>query len=233
MTEKQIARLQDATVRQIYNNMMATKNLGSIMAIKGPDLDIKDTDKYCYIMTYSFPCQDLSSAGKGMGMARGSGTRSGLLWEVERLLKEMDELPQILLMENVPEVIRAKNMPHFAEWVSFLDSLGYKTKTQVLNTKNFGVPQNRERCFAVSFLGDYYYDTPQGFPLEKRLKDVLEKNVDESYYLKDATLNYFISHSEEMKEKGNGFRFEPTDGDVIEKAITTRAGGRMDDNFVL
>lgn len=135
MTEKQIARLTDAAVRKIYNNMMATKNLGSIMAIKGPDLDIKDTDDYCYIMTYSFPCQDLSSAGKGMGMARGSGTRSGLLWEVERLLKEMDELPQILLMENVPEVIRAKNMPHFAEWVSFLDSLGYKTKTQVLNTK--------------------------------------------------------------------------------------------------
>ena len=233
MTEKQIARLTDQAVRQIYNNMMATKNLGSIMAINGPDLNITDTDKYCYIRTYSFPCQDLSSAGKGMGMARGSGTRSGLLWEVERLLKEMNELPQILLMENVPEVIRAKNMPHFAEWVSFLDSLGYKTKTQILNTKHFGIPQNRERCFAVSFLGDYYYDAPQGFPLKYKLKDVLETNVDESYYLKDATLNYFISHSEEMKEKGNGFRFEPTNGGGLAKAITTRAGARMDDNFIL
>ena len=212
MTEKQIARLTDQAVRQIYNNMMATKNLGSIMAINGPDLNITDTDKYCYIMTYSFPCQDLSSAGKGMGMARGSGTRSGLLWEVERLLKEMDELPQILLMENVPEVIRAKNMPHFAEWVSFLDSFGYKTKTQILNTKHFGIPQNRERCFAVSFLGDYYYDTPQGFPLKKRLKDILETNVDESYYLKDATIEALNIHKERHEAQGHGFGWKPTNG---------------------
>ena len=233
MTEKQIARLQDSTVRQIYNNMMATKNLGSIMAIKGPDLDIKETEKYCYIMTYSFPCQDLSSAGKGMGMARGSGTRSGLLWEVERLLKEMDELPQILLMENVPEVIRAKNMPHFAEWVSFLDSLGYNTKTQLLNTKHFGVPQNRERCFAVSFLGDYYYDTPQGFPLKKRLKDILEKNVDESYYLKDATIEKLTAHKERHEAQGHGFGWKPTDGGGVANCVKTESGYRPDSNFII
>ena len=133
-------------------------------------------------------CQDLSSAGKGAGMEKGSGTRSGLLWEVERLLTECKELPQVLLMENVPEVAGAKNMPHFAKWLGFLDGLGYKTKWGILNAKDFGVPQNRARCFAVSILCDYYYDMPKGFPLKIRLKDVLETGVEESYYLKDETV---------------------------------------------
>lgn len=219
--------------RQVYNNMKATNNLGSIMKINGKDLEIVDTDKYCYIMTYSFPCQDLSSAGKGKGMGRDSGTRSGLLWEVERLLKETPNKPNVLLLENVPEVIGAKNINHFAEWQAFLEKLGYKNKWECLNAKDFGIAQNRNRCFMVSVLGDYYYDMPKGFALEHRLKDFLDKHVDESYYLKERTLNYFIKHSEEMKEKGNGFRFSPTDGSAeYAKTINTRAGGRMDDNFI-
>lgn len=174
--------------RQVYNNMKATNNLGSIMKINGNDLEITDTDKYCYIMTYSFPCQDLSSAGKGKGMGRDSGTRSGLLWEVERLLKETPNLPQVLLMENVPEVIGAKNIKHFAEWQAFLEKLGYKNKWECLNAKDFGIAQNRNRCFMVSVLGDYYYDMPKSFKLEHRLKHFLDKEVDESYYLKDETV---------------------------------------------
>ena len=203
--------------RQVYNNMKATNNLGSIMKINGNDLEIIDTDKYFYIMTYSFPCQDLSSAGKGKGMGRDSGTRSGLLWEVERLLKELigyqphrvkpngkifsatewvdtyepadtTKLPQVLLMENVPEVIGAKNIKHFAEWQAFLEKLGYKNKWECLNAKDFGIAQNRNRCFMVSVLGDYYYDMPKGFKLEHRLKHFLDKEVDESYYLKDETV---------------------------------------------
>lgn len=262
LNDKQIERLSEKEARKIYNNMRATHNLGSIMAINGKDLEITDTDKYCYIMTYSFPCQDLSSVGKGKGMGRDSGTRSGLLWEVERMLKELSgyiphrvkpngkifsatewvdtyepadttKLPQVLLMENVPEVIGAKNIKHFAEWQAFLEKLGYKNKWECLNAKDFGIAQNRNRCFMVSVLGDYYYDMPKGFKLEHRLKDFLDKEVDESYYLKDATLNYFINHSLEMKEKGNGFRFYPTDGSVeYAKTISTRAGGRMDDNFI-
>ena len=108
-----------------------------------------------------------------------------MLWQVERLLKEMDELPQILLMENVPEVVSDKNMKDFAEWIAFLDGLGYRSKYEILNSKNYGVPQNRERCFMVSWLGDYYYDFPEPFPLEISLKDVLEPSVDEKYYLSD------------------------------------------------
>ena len=177
-------------------------------------------------------CQDLSSAGLSKGMAKGSGTRSGLLWEIERILKECDELPQVLLMENVPEVIGKKNKDSFADWIAFLDSMGYKSKWEILNGTDFEIPQNRKRCFMVSVLGDYYYDFPQKVGCTLRLKDLLEKNVSEEYYLSDNILNYFIKHTKESEEKGNGFRFDPTDGDCIAKCVTTRAGGRMDDNFI-
>lgn len=153
------------------------------------DLGIVDTDKYDYIMTYSFPCTDLSSAGKMQGMSRDSGTRSGLLWEVERLLKETKELPQFLLMENVPEVIGQKNIKDFAEWIAFLDSLGYTSKWAVMNTKDYGVPQNRERCFMLSWLADdCFYDFLQPYKLTKRLKDILEMEVEEKYYLSERAL---------------------------------------------
>ncbi|MDE6867719.1 MAG: DNA cytosine methyltransferase, partial [Clostridia bacterium] len=88
MSDERINRMAEKRLRTIYNNMQATHNLGSICTVKGSDLQITETDEYCYILTYSFPCQDLSVAGKGAGMAKDSGTRSGLLWEVERLLTE-------------------------------------------------------------------------------------------------------------------------------------------------
>ena len=136
-----------------------------ITKVKGEDLQVVDTDKYEYIMTYSFPCQDLSLAGKQRGMKKGSGTRSGLLWEVERLLDEMSgggyELPQILLMENVPEVIGLKNIDDFNKWILKLESLGYSTYVDILNAKDYGVPQSRRRCFAVSILGGFSYHFPK------------------------------------------------------------------------
>ena len=104
LTLKEIARKNEQWKRTVYNNFKATNNIGSILNVKGEDLGIVDTDKYYYLLTYSFPCQDLSLAGKGKGMAKGANTRSGLLWEVERLLNECEELPQILLMENVTQV---------------------------------------------------------------------------------------------------------------------------------
>ena len=154
-----------------------------IRDIKGSDLGITETDKYCYIVTYSFPCQDLSVAGKGAGMEKGSGTRSGLLWEVERLLNECEELPQVLLMENVPQVHGKKNMADFEKWINFLKSKGYSNYWQDLNAKNYGVAQNRNRCFMVSILGDYTYEFPKPIPLTKTMKDYLEEEVDEKYYI--------------------------------------------------
>ena len=179
-----------------YNAINGTNFQPSdITKLKGEDLGIVDTDKYCYLLTYSFPCQDLSNAGKGKGMEKGSGTRSGLLWEVERLLTETKELPTVLVMENVPQVVSEKNMKDFAQWIAFLDGLGYKSKWEILNAKDYGIPQNRERCFMVSILGDYYYEFPAKKPLKKRLKDMLEDSVDGKYYLSDKALNGVLNTS--------------------------------------
>ena len=154
-----------------------------ITQIFGSDLAITDTDKYCYILTYSFPCQDLSIAGKMQGMTKGSDTRSGLLWEVERLLKEVKELPQVLLMENVPQVISDANISDFHKWQKFLEDKGYTNYVDVLNAKDYGVAQNRERCFMVSLLGQWNYKFPQPVPLTKTMADYLEDEVDEKYYI--------------------------------------------------
>lgn len=232
MTEQQINRLPEKQVRMIYNNMQATRNVGSITQITAQDLNITDTDKFAYIMTYSFPCQDLSAAGNGAGMKKGSQTRSGLLWEVERLLKEMTERPQVLLMENVPQVHGEGNKQDFYAWLRILEEMGYHNYWKDLNAKDFGIPQNRNRCFMVSILGDYYFAFPQARELTVRLKDFLDKSVDEKYYLSDATIEMFIEHTAKQQSKGNGFKFEPTNGNDIAKLISTRAGGRCEDNYI-
>ena len=154
-----------------------------ITKIHGSDLGIVDTDKFVYMLTYSFPCQDLSVAGKGRGMTKGSGTRSGLLWEVERLLNETENLPQVLVMENVPQVHSKKNIGDFQSWLDYLESRGYKTYWQDLNAREYGVPQSRKRCIAVSILGEYEFEWPQPQPLSTIMADFLEDDVDEKYYL--------------------------------------------------
>lgn len=164
-----------------------------ITTVHAADLGIVDTNDYCYMMTYSFPCTDLSVAGLQKGMKKGSGTRSGLLWEVERLLKEMNELPQILFMENVTQVHNQQNIEDFKSWLNFLESLGYSNYWKDLNAKNFGVPQNRERCFMISLLGNYVYHFPE--PIRGRrtkLKDLLDHSVDERFYLKSEKAEKLI-----------------------------------------
>lgn len=170
----------------IHNTNFTTSDVTKITA---NDLNITDTEHFTYLLTYSFPCQDLSLAGKGKGMEKGSGTRSGLLWEVERLLNECTQLPQVLLMENVPQVHGSKNKEHFDKWIEFLASKGYSNYWQDLNAKDYKIPQSRNRCFMVSILGDYSYDFPIGTPLNITLKDVLEDIVDEKYYLSDPQIN--------------------------------------------
>ena len=202
-----------------YNAIHGTNfETSDIRELKGEDLGIEDTDKYTYIMTYSFPCQDLSLAGNQKGMQKGSGTRSGLLWEVERLLNETAELPQILLMENVPQVIGEKNIKDFAKWIDALEKMGYRNYWQVLNAKDYGIPQNRERCFMVSVLGDYYYEFPKPMKLEKRLKDLLEPSVEEKYYLSDSQVTSIMANCESRRERG-AFNavFAPTEGGDSEK----------------
>lgn len=216
-----------------YNAIHGTDfETSDITQITADDLGIVDTDKYCYIMTYSFPCQDLSLAGKQKGMAKGENTRSGLLWEVERLLNECEELPQVLLMENVTQVHGKKNKEHFDEWIEFLEGKGYSNYWKDLNAKNFGVPQNRNRTFMVSILGDYTYEFPKEFPLKLRLKDMLEDSVDEKYYLSGKMVDYLHNITEKNIARGNGNIYSPSDVGGCSKCITTKEGSRVKDNFI-
>lgn len=234
-TKEQLKRLD---FRKIYNNIIATNNLVNIQNAKGEDFKIIDKDKYDYIMTYSFPCQDLSLAGKGKGMADTS-TRSGMLWEVERILNELKEtnsLPQILLMENVPQVHGTGNVEHFNKWQLALEGLGYKSYFQDLIATDYGIPQTRNRCFMVSILGEYSYTFPKPIPLELKLKDLLEKEVDEKYYLSDKMLDYCFGVNQKESKFPRKERFlqslEQTNDKSIATTITTNAGNRPTDNFV-
>lgn len=138
-------------IERLYVANKRTKNYGSITQIKGKDLP--DID----LLVYSFPCQDLSTGGKGLGMKKGSGTRSGLLWEIERILKELkkeDRLPEYLLLENVRNILAPTYNDDLTKWLKFLGSLGYSSDDcMILNALDFGVPQDRERAFIVSHLG--------------------------------------------------------------------------------
>lgn len=158
------------------------------------DIEVEDSHSFTVQNTIVHNCQDLSKAGLQKGMGKGSGTRSGMLWEVERILDELNEsgqnkLPRMLLMENVPDVIGSGAIKDFAKWLGKLESLGYKCYWKVLNAKDFGIPQNRERCFMISILGDYFYEFPQTIPLTYKLVDVLETKVDEKFYLSQKAIN--------------------------------------------
>ena len=126
-------------------------------------------------------------------MTKGSGTRSGLLWEVERLLNEAEELPQVLLMENVPQVISQANIADFHKWQKFLEEKGYSNYTDTLNAKDYGVAQNRNRTFMVSILGEYYYKFPSPIPLTKTIADYLEPEVDERFYINNEKAQELIN----------------------------------------
>lgn len=197
-----------------------------ITKVHAEDLNICDTNAFTYLLTYSFPCTDLSVAGKQAGMSKGSGTRSGLLWEVERILTEIrdsnGELPQILFMENVPQVHSQDNMPDFRKWLDFLESLGYTNYYQDLNAKNYGVAQKRERCFMFSFLGEYNYHFPQPIQLTKRICDYQEEVIDEKFYVSDKALKGFAEHAKKQKEKGNTFHAVIKDVDDISSTISAR-----------
>lgn len=170
-----------------------TKNYGSITDIKGTDLPQID------VFTWSFPCTDLSKAGKQQGMS--SETRSGLVYEVLRILHESTNKPKVLIMENVVDLVQTKFIQQFNEIQLELEELGYTNYVEVMNAKNFGVAQNRDRVFMVSILGDYYYEFPKPFKLEKRLKDYLEDEVDEKYYISNFELvDDFIKIPEDTKK---------------------------------
>jgi DNA (cytosine-5)-methyltransferase 1 len=202
----------------------ADRNYGDVSKINWdevPDFDL---------FTYSSPCQDFSNAGLQKGGEEGSGTRSSLLWECRRAI--VAKKPKFLLMENVAALVSQKFLPLFNKWQAELARYGYTNFAQVLNAKDYGIPQNRERIFLVSVQGDAWYNFPQPVKLTKRLKDVLEPVVDEKYYLSEKTIAMFDAHRDKQQALGRGFGWKPTDGGGIAMGIKTSANTRADDNFI-
>lgn len=210
---------------QAHNSLYpqwADRNYGDISKIdwaQVPDFDL---------FTYSSPCQDFSNAGKQAGGTEGSGTRSSLLWECRRAI--VAKRPKYLLLENVAALVSKKFLPLFNKWQTELEGYGYRNFAQVLNAKDYGVPQNRQRVFLVSILDpDATYHFPEKMPLDKRLKDVLEQNVDEKYYLSDKMLDYFKRVDSDDTHCHN---FNPKMGEDIAFTIRTVQGSRVDDNYI-
>lgn len=195
-------------------------NFGDISKINWGGQNVPDFD----LFTYSFPCTDISNAGLQKGFSEGSGTRSSLLWECARAIET--KRPKYLLMENVKALVSDKFMPEFKRWMLWLQSLGYNNFTQVMNAKDYGVPQNRERVFMVSVLDDTVFYFPKPYTLDRRLKDVLEANVDESYYLSDEKIQSIIEHCERKQAEGCGFKTNFQTPDGISGTIKTREGQR-------
>lgn len=200
------------------------RNFGDISGIDWshvPDFDL---------FTYSSPCQDFSTAGKQKGGEKGTGTRSSLLWECERAI--IAKRPKYLLFENVSALVSQKFVRLFNEWQLTLERLGYTNFTKVLNAKDYGIPQNRARVFMVSVLDcnkAFYFPDP--FQLTKCMRDVLDDNVEERYYLSEKTINGFRRHAERHKGIG-GFCWHPTDGSGVANTITTLSL-RPSGNFII
>ena len=213
---EKLSRRKDKTkgIEKYWLADYLSHNLGDMMQIKSLP--------YSDLLTYSTPCTDLSIAGKQEGLKWtcqdceceynpseldvdtrytcpncGShnlkSTRSGLLYEVERLLvtaKENNTLPKYLLMENVDALISKKYIDSFKDWIGRLDNLGYNSYYQTINAKNAGIPQNRNRIFCISIRKDIdtkLFTFPKPFDTGIRLKDLLEtdKDVLEKYFLSD------------------------------------------------
>lgn len=222
----EIDRHAIASYEAIYGQ---TRNYGDISKVSILD--------YADLWTYGFPCQDLSIAGKQAGMVKGK-TRSGLLYEVQRLLAMAalyDTLPKYLILENVKNLVSKKFKADFESWLEWLDGVGYNSYWQVINAADYGMAQKRERVICVSVRKDV--DTgfvfPSPVPLERYFIDYLEDDVDEKYFLSNEGFEYLTKHDEECREKGYGFRFEPQERESLQlcKTLTTRPD-RTESNYI-
>lgn len=195
-----------------------TRNYGDISKVERLD--------YADLWTYGFPCQDISLAGQLKGIVKGE-TRSGLLYEVQRLLAQAqsdDALPKYLIMENVKNLVGKKFRPDFEGWLGWLDELGYNNYWKVLNAVDYGIPQNRERVFCISIRKDI--DTGYTFPSpvesDTVLMDKLEpvEDIDEKYFLSSECVKRRFTKNQINEEKGYGFKFSPVEREEAKIATT-------------
>jgi len=218
-----LARRKSNDIEKYWLACKLSNNLGDISKI--------EKLPYADLWTCSFPCTDISLVGKMKGLSPSDSTRSSLLWENMRLLKMAKDdgtLPKYIMFENVKNLVGKKFIYDFNNLLSVLDELGFNSYWKVLNAKNCGVPQNRERVFVISIRKDIdngAFNFPKPFDTGVRLKDVLDKNVDEKYYLSEKIIKGFQKHNENHKNKGTGFIWKPkTDEDI---ANTLRANAAL------
>ena len=187
-------------------------------AFEPQDITQWDKDLEVDIITHGSPCQDFSVAGRQAGGDEGSGTRSSLLYETLRIVEKLK--PKYVLWENVKNILSKKHRHNFDKYLEKMEQLGYTNYYKVLNAKDYGIPQNRERVYTVSIRYDYvlfargennsefYFEFPKPEELKLRLKDILENNVDEKYYLSDTGVEYFKNQAKVRNEKLENFKEE-------------------------
>ena len=204
-------------------------NLGDITKVNIAELEPHSAD----LITYGFPCQDISNAGKQRGFEHdGQLTRSGFFFYAAAIIGRIQ--PKVAICENVKALTGKKFTKEFETVLQTLEDMGYKNYWQVLNAKDYGIPQNRERVFIVSIRNDIdkKYTFPAPIKLELRLKDILEKEVDEKYYLSSKMKDYLFDVSIKNRSRGNGNVYKACDIDGVAKTITTKEGSRVKDNFI-
>ena len=199
------------------------------------DITEWDKDVEVDLIMHGSPCQDFSVAGKQAGGDAGSGTRSSLMYETLRIVGKLR--PKYVIWENVKNLISKKHRHNFDAYIQDMTALGYMNYYKVLNAKEYGIPQNRERVFTISIRADverqHPFNFPEPIPLERRLKDMLEDNVDEKYYLSEKILNCFMSEGTGKYPRRERFlqNINRKNQD-IGNSITTVAGQRPTDNFI-
>lgn len=199
----------------------AVKSFNAIYNTNFAPQDIRNWDKELQLdlIMHGSPCQDFSIAGKQAGGNEKSGTRSSLMYETIRIIEKLK--PKYVIWENVKNLLSKKHKPNFDNYISRLDELGYKSFYKVLNAKDYGIPQNRERVFTISILNNLNqtFEFPPKQELKLELKDLLESEVDEKYYLSQDTVNKLLIHNEKYKNTGNIFK-------------PVNRGGSATDNFI-
>ena len=226
--------------------------VASYNAMNGTDYKPQDVTKWdkdieCDLIMHGSPCQDFSIAGLQKGGDRDSGTRSSLMWETVRIVNKLK--PKYVIWENVKNVVSDVHWHNFEKYLNAMASMGYASAWKVLNAKDYGVPQNRERVFVVSVMnGRTVYETmnlfgdsekkldfefPEPFPLKRKLKDILEEDVDEKYYLSNVAVNGFMKHNEKHKEKGTGFIWKPKTEDDVANTLRANASLCATDNTIM
>nr|DAN12928.1 MAG TPA: Cytosine specific methyltransferase [Caudoviricetes sp.] len=188
----------------------ANRALGDITKIDWHTVSASLQGREVDLFTYSSPCQDISQAGKQMGLTEGSNTRSALLWRVADAVEVLR--PKYLLQENVAALVSQKFMPDFQKWLDKLSSLGYVSRWARLNAKGYGVPQNRDRVFCLSMRSDvaFEYQFPTPFELKTRLEDVLEEEVADRFFLKDDAVSKFLKANDSDNALFVQFDLPPT-----------------------